>query len=181
MQSHYRVLVIGGAAVAGRLLHPAEPAPSTPPAVPAALADQPNLLLIVVDTLRADALSCYGGSVEATHICGLAEQEGTLFTGFSHASWTKPSFASLLTSTLPSTHNTMSKTSTLPPDLVMVSEALQQHGYATGGIVANIGELFATYWLRIQGVGDDSRPPAGQPLHCPVQHKQQCNARPEPP
>ncbi|MCX5737964.1 MAG: sulfatase-like hydrolase/transferase, partial [Proteobacteria bacterium] len=132
------VLVVGGGAVAGRALYPSAPVPPTPPAVPAALADKPNLLLIVIDTLRADALSCYGGSVDAKNICGIAEQGGTLFSAFSHASWTKPSFASILTSTLPSTHNTMSKTATLPQDLVMVSEALQQHGYATGGIVANI-------------------------------------------
>jgi arylsulfatase A-like enzyme/uncharacterized membrane protein YbhN (UPF0104 family) len=131
-------LVVGGGAIAGRALYPSAPAALTPPPVPAALAAKPNLLLIVIDTLRADALSCYGGSVEAKNICGIAEQGGTLFTGFSHASWTKPSFASILTSTLPSTHNTMSKTATLPQDLVMVSEALQQHGYATGGIVANI-------------------------------------------
>ena len=54
-------LVIGGGAIAGRALYPAAPPPPTPPPVPAALADKPNLLLIVIDTLRADALSCYGG------------------------------------------------------------------------------------------------------------------------
>lgn len=131
-------LVVGGSAIAGRALYPSVAAPPVPPPVPATLADKPNLLLIVIDTLRADALSCYGGPVDAKNICGVAEQDGTVFTGFAHASWTKPSFASILTSTLPSTHNTMSKTATLPQDLVMVSEALQQHGYATGGIVANI-------------------------------------------
>jgi arylsulfatase A-like enzyme len=104
----------------------------------APLADKPNLLLLVIDTLRADALSCYGGPVEAKHICGIAEDGGTVFTGFSHASWTKPSFASLLTSTLPSTHQTMAKTAALPAELELVSEALQKHGYSTGGIVANI-------------------------------------------
>ena len=92
----------------------------------------------MIDTLRADALSCYGGPVDATHICGVAAQDGTIFSAFSHASWTKPSFASILTSTLPSTHNTMSKTATLPQSLEMVSEVLQKHGYTTGGIVANI-------------------------------------------
>jgi arylsulfatase A-like enzyme/uncharacterized membrane protein YbhN (UPF0104 family) len=132
------VLVIGGGAVAGRALYPTAPLPPSPAPVSAALADKPNLLLIVVDTLRADVLSCYGGPVDTPNICGVAEQDGTIFTGFAHASWTKPSFASILTSTLPSTHNTMSKTSTLPPDIEMVSEVLQKHGYATGGIVANI-------------------------------------------
>lgn len=132
------VLVIGGGAIAGRALVPTATAPATPAGVPSALADKPNVLLIVIDTLRADALSCYGGSIDADAICGVAKEDGTIFTGFSHASWTKPSFASLLTSTLPSTHNTMSKTATLPPDLDLVSEVLQKHGYATGGIVANI-------------------------------------------
>jgi len=131
-------LVAGGGALAGSRLYPAQPAPPTPPPVPAALADKPNLLLIVIDTLRADALSCYGGAVDAKAICGFAGEDGTIFTGFSHASWTKPSFASILTSTLPSTHNTMSKTATLPQSLELVSEALQKYGYATGGIVANI-------------------------------------------
>jgi arylsulfatase A-like enzyme/uncharacterized membrane protein YbhN (UPF0104 family) len=131
-------LVVGGAAFAGRAFYPSAAPPPTPPPVPAALADKPNLILVVIDTLRADALSCYGGAVEATHICGVADHDGTLFTAFSHASWTKPSFASILTSTLPSTHNTMSKTATLPQDLVLISEALQQQHYATGGIVANI-------------------------------------------
>jgi arylsulfatase A-like enzyme len=106
--------------------------------VPAALAEQPNVLLIVVDTLRADVLSCYDGPVATPAICSLAEHGGTRFRGFSHASWTKPSFASLLTSTLPSTHGAMSKTATVPAALELVSESLHTRGYATGGIVSNI-------------------------------------------
>jgi arylsulfatase A-like enzyme/uncharacterized membrane protein YbhN (UPF0104 family) len=134
----FAAIAIVGGAVAGRAFYPSPPPPPVPAAVPATLADKPNVVLIVIDTLRADALSCYGGPVDAKSICGVAAQDGTVFTGFAHASWTKPSFASILTSTLPSTHNTMSKTATLPQDLVLISEALQQHGYATGGIVANI-------------------------------------------
>jgi arylsulfatase A-like enzyme len=96
------------------------------------------VLLIVVDTLRADVLSCYGGPVEAPHLCGLGESGGTRFKGFAHASWTKPSFASLLSSSLPSSHGAMSKTAALPDGVELVSESLQAHGYATGGIVSNI-------------------------------------------
>jgi len=118
-------LVGGGGALAGNALYPAKPAPPAPPPVPAALADRPNVLLLVIDTLRADELSCYGGAVEAKALCGITDEDGTRFHAFSHASWTKPSFASILTSTLPSTHNTTSKTATLPPALELVSEALQ--------------------------------------------------------
>ncbi|HEY8492547.1 MAG TPA: sulfatase, partial [Myxococcota bacterium] len=130
-------LVGGGGALAARAIAPPPAAPAAPPAVPPALAERPNVLLIVIDTLRADVLSCYGGPVEAPNMCGLGE-EGTRFKGFAHASWTKPSFATLLSSTLPSTHGAMSKTAAVPEGVELVSETLQAHGYVTGGIVSNI-------------------------------------------
>jgi arylsulfatase A-like enzyme len=93
----------------------------------------------MVDTLRADHLSCYGSrEVETPALCSLATDGGSLFDGFSHASWTKPATASLLTSLLPSTHGAMAKTSVLPAETVLLAEALQQGGYATGGIASNI-------------------------------------------
>ena len=112
------------------------PAPAGP--VPAALASRPNLILVMVDTLRADHLSCYGAKdVKTPHVCGLAEDGGTLFNGFSHASWTKPATATLLTSLVPSSHQTMSKTAALPEGIETVAEALKAHGYETGGFVSN--------------------------------------------
>ena len=50
----------------------------------------------------------------------------------------KPATASLLTSTLPSTHVAMSKPSSLSQDLVLISEAMQDACYTTGGIVSNV-------------------------------------------
>ena len=132
------VLVVSGGALGARALRPAAGPPAAPPPVPADLAGRPNVILIVVDTLRADELSCYGGPVETPHLCGIAGEGGTQFTAFSQASWTKPSFASILTSTLPSTHGTMSKTAVLPASLELISEALKRRGYTTGGIVSNI-------------------------------------------
>ena len=106
--------------------------------IPAALENQPNVILIMVDTLRADHLSCYGGSLETPNICSLMEEGGSRFQGFSAASWTKPATASLLTSLLPSSHNAMSKPSTLSPDVELISEVLKERGYTTGGIASNI-------------------------------------------
>jgi arylsulfatase A-like enzyme/uncharacterized membrane protein YbhN (UPF0104 family) len=132
------VLAVAGAA-AGRALVPARAERPPPPPVPAALAERPNLILVMVDTLRADHLSCYGSrEVETPAICSLAEDGGTLFDGFSHASWTKPAAASLLTSLLPSSHGAVAKTSVLPAETVLLAEAMQQGGYATGGIASNI-------------------------------------------
>ncbi|HEY8153862.1 MAG TPA: sulfatase-like hydrolase/transferase [Myxococcota bacterium] len=130
---------VAGGALAGRALAPEPAARPAPPPVPAALAKRPNVILVMVDTLRADHLSCYGSrEVETPALCSLAADGGTIFDGFSHASWTKPAAASLLTSLLPSTHGAVAKTSVLPAEVVMLAEAMQQGGYATGGIASNI-------------------------------------------
>ena len=105
--------------------------------IAAALQDKPNVILVMVDTLRADHLSCYGAEIETPNLCRIAN-EGTTYQGFSHASWTKPATASLLTSTLPSTHRAISKPASLSPDLTLISEAMQAGGYTTGGIVSNV-------------------------------------------
>ena len=131
-------LVVGGGFVWAAAAAPEPAPPADPPPVAAALADKPNVILVMVDTLRADHLSCYGHpTIRTPNLCRLAD-EGSLFQGFSHASWTKPATASLLTSTVPSTHQAMSKPSTLSPEIDMISEVLKRAGYATGGIVSNI-------------------------------------------
>src|SRR5262245_20849644 len=132
------VVCVAGA-VTGRALVPPRAALPAPPPIPTELADRPNLILVMVDTLRADHLSCYGSrEVETPAICSLAADGGTIFDAYSHASWTKPAAASLLTSLLPSTHGAMSKTAVLPAEAVLLAEAMQQGGYATGGIASNI-------------------------------------------
>lgn len=131
------VAVAGGVVAAPRMVVP-KTLPPIPEQTPAHLAQRPNVILIMVDTLRADQLSCHGGPVEAKALCGLAADGGSIFTAFSHASWTKPASASLLTSLLPSSHGAMSKTASLSPQAVLVSEAMKEHGYVTGGIVSNI-------------------------------------------
>jgi arylsulfatase A-like enzyme len=106
-------------------------------AIPDGLRTKPNIILVMVDTLRADHLSCYGSDLETPNLCRLAKG-GTIYKAFSHASWTKPATASLLTSTLPSTHMAVSKPARLSGDLTLISEAMQAGGYTTGGIVSNV-------------------------------------------
>jgi arylsulfatase A-like enzyme len=131
-------LVVAGGAVASRTVDTIAIETDAPPAVPAALAERPNLVLVMVDTLRADHLSCYGATDVATpHLCSLAEDGGTIYDGFSHASWTKPSTATLLTSLHATSHQTMSKPSAVPGEIETVAEVLQEHGYTTGGFVSN--------------------------------------------
>lgn len=123
--------------VLSAILSPASAQPSGGDGIAAGLKQKPNVILVMVDTLRADHLSCYGADIETPNLCRLAE-DGTVYKAFSHASWTKPATASLLTSTLPSTHRAIAKPSTLSEDLTLISEAMQAAGYTTGGIVSNV-------------------------------------------
>jgi uncharacterized protein (TIRG00374 family) len=131
--------LVGGAAIAAAQLTPPSVAPAHGAPVPAALAERPNVLLIMIDTLRGDHVGCDAASpVETPALCSLVESDGTRFFGFSHASWTKPSAASLLSGLLPSTHGATSKTASIPPGVVMLAEAMQERGYETGAVVSNI-------------------------------------------
>ena len=130
-------LVCAGGAVAMGGVDLVSTEKAAPPAIPASLEDRPNLILVMVDTLRADHLSCYGGPVPTPNLCRIATDGGTIYSGFSHASWTKPATATLLTSLLPTSHQTMSKPSALNDDIDTVAEVLQGSGYRTGGIVSN--------------------------------------------
>jgi arylsulfatase A-like enzyme len=118
----------------------------------------PNLLLITIDTLRADRLACYGGPPDVGEaICALADG-GTRFAwAFSAAAHTAPSVASLLTSRYPSHHGvTQRASSRLRPTDTTVAELLGAVGYTTAAIVSNpildpvrnFGQGFAVYEVR---------------------------------
>jgi arylsulfatase len=105
----------------------------------------PNVLLVVVDSLRADHLSCYGHErVTSPALDDLAAQ-GVLFThAYATAPWTKPSVASILSGLQPSAHGAQRLPGSLSPRLPSLPEALAQRGYATGGVVSHslIGSRF---------------------------------------
>jgi arylsulfatase A-like enzyme len=101
-------------------------------------ADAGNVLLIVVDTLRADHLPAYGYSRGKTPHLDALTNEGVVFEHFfANSSWTRPSFASILTGRYASSHQTMRKSDSLPNAIVTLPEALQDAGYATVGVVTN--------------------------------------------
>lgn len=99
---------------------------------------RPNVLLVVLDTTRADYLSCYGYPAPTTpHLDRLAA-EGTLYRrAFATDFWTLPSHASLLTGLYPGAAGATSETSQLPAAAVTLAERLRQAGYATGAVVRN--------------------------------------------
>ncbi len=100
---------------------------------------RPNLLLVSVDTLRADRLECYGGPAGVGRaMCGLATG-GTRFEwALSTAPSTSPSVASLLTSLHVSQHRlTQNIETALADEALSVAEALRDAGYTTAAFVSN--------------------------------------------
>jgi len=116
-----------------------------PPARPAAPAGAPNVVLIVVDTLRADHLSCYGYTgIRTPHIDRLAGDGLRYANTFSQASWTRPSIATILSGLYPSSHGAIHKADILPDRVDTLAENLQRFGYRTVGFAdnANISQAF---------------------------------------
>ncbi len=101
--------------------------------------DLPDILLIVADTLRADALSCYGGSTRRTPALDALAAGGVRFAdATAQASWTNPSTASLLTGVHPHEHGMVGYRGRIRPEVRTLAEALSARGYYTAGIVANL-------------------------------------------
>lgn len=98
----------------------------------------PNVLFIVVDTLRADHLPEWGyARAKAPNLERFSQDAVRFEHAFSNASWTRPSFASILSGRYPGSHRTMAKSDSLPDELVTMPEALQAGGYTTLGVVTN--------------------------------------------
>jgi len=104
----------------------------------------PNIVLIVMDTARADRLSCYGhGRPTSPNIDALAA-EGALFeSAYSAGGWTLPSHASLFTSRYPSAHGLNLVGDRLAAGTPTLAGQLKGLGYRTAGITNNsfIGKL----------------------------------------
>ncbi|HZM00637.1 MAG TPA: sulfatase [Planctomycetota bacterium] len=99
----------------------------------AAPARQPNVLLIVLDTLRTDHMSGYGYALPTTpNLDALATQGVQFMDCTAQAAWTGPSMISLMTG-LPIFNSLMN----LPADFPVLAESFQRAGYRTGAVVAN--------------------------------------------
>ncbi len=112
-------------------------------APPLEVAERPqpirNVVVLLIDTLRADRLQPYNPAsrVETPTFTRLAN-EGVLFEQAQTVeNWTKPSCASVLTGLSPSTHGAKTSEARLPASAELLSEALHAQGFATGSFIAN--------------------------------------------
>jgi len=118
--------------------------PPTPPqgeAVPASATRSrpPNVVFYLVDTLRADHLSCYGQKPGLTPRMDALAADGVRFQNVTAQScWTKPSVASIFTSLPPVEHACQDFGSKLVDSLDTLPECFQRAGYRVQGVVTNV-------------------------------------------
>ena len=97
-----------------------------------------DVIVVVVDTLRADRLGRYGNPRGLTPTLDRLADRGVRFAhAYAPASWTMPSVASLFTSRLPLQHQVRDFDSRLPDSEVTVAERLSAAGVAAAGFTAN--------------------------------------------
>ena len=100
----------------------------------------PNLVLIVIDTMRADRLSCYGYKENRTpNIDALANRGVLMDRAVSHVPITLPSFSTIMTSRLPPTNGVHYNGGFYLDDSALtLAEILGERGYSSAAVVASI-------------------------------------------
>ena len=137
---HDRLVEIPPEATGACSVHIEAPGPVAlgPCEIVPARAEKPNVLIFLIDALRLDHVGCYGYDRETTpHIDAFAEDALRFTQLMPQASWTRPSVASLLTSTYPPVHGATMARSEVNAGLPFLSARIRQAGYSTEGFVAN--------------------------------------------
>ncbi len=96
-----------------------------------------NLLLITIDTLRADYLGCYGAPAAATDVLDSLAVAGTVFLAtHSPTNRTLPSHASILTARYARSHGVHENTDLLPEGFPTLAEVLSENGWSTAAVIS---------------------------------------------
>jgi arylsulfatase A-like enzyme len=111
--------------------------------IAASSADSPNVLLLILDTVRASSMSLYGASRPTTpRLAAWAARGVTFDQAYATAPWTLPSHASMFTGYYGSEHSA-DWTSALDETHRTLAQAMRDAKYATGGFVGNL--IYANY------------------------------------
>jgi arylsulfatase A-like enzyme len=97
----------------------------------------PTVVVFLLDTVRRDALGCYGHPADPTPNVDAVAADGVRFDqAVSTSGWTLPAVASLMTGTWPTIHGAMGRGVSLRPvrpELPMAAEVLKEAGFGTVG------------------------------------------------
>jgi arylsulfatase A-like enzyme len=127
------VLALAGVSAAVRAVSVRRAESSLPPAAPGA----PNVLIIILDTVRGLSMSVYGYQRPTTPELERLASQGVVFErAVATAPWTGPSHAGILTGRWANQVSTL-RPAVLDPGIPTLTEALRDLGYRTGGFIAN--------------------------------------------
>ncbi len=98
--------------------------------------NRPNVLLVTLDTLRADHLACYGNKVIKTPCLDSIANDGTLFkNAFAQSPLTTPSHCTIMTSTYQARHGAFNGVA-MRRGFPTLAQVLQKNGYITAAFVS---------------------------------------------
>ena len=106
---------------------------------------RPNVLIYVIDALRADHLGCYGYPRPTSPAIDAFAAQATLFeNAFAQSSWTKSTMGSVFSGMGPSRHGANSATDILPEEIETLAERVGKLGWQTAGFITNgvVSSLF---------------------------------------
>jgi len=100
---------------------------------------RPNVLLVTLDTVRADRIGCYGYSRAKTpHLDALANRGVRFSRAYAHTPYTLPSHATILTGKYPDAHGVhVNFQGSIHPEALTLTEILRRDGYRTAAFVAS--------------------------------------------
>ena len=99
----------------------------------------PDIILISIDTLRADHLSCYGYERRTSPFIDTLAQKGIRFLDArSPSPWTLPTHTTMLTGLHPHSHGVVDDSMHRGDDVLMLAEAMKEQGYDTAGFVSSL-------------------------------------------
>jgi arylsulfatase A-like enzyme len=143
----------GGLTLQGpTLVAPTTHAPSLPDdvSVPDPVFPKPtNVLIYLIDTLRADHLGVYGYDLDTSpHLDAFAKDSVVFTDARAQSSWTRSSVASIFTGLHPRSHNVNGRADKLSPRALTLSTLLSASGYQTTGIITN-GNVSKSFGFEI--------------------------------
>ena len=133
----------------GRVSSSSEKNSAEPSQITSAAPIRPRLIILIsIDTLRADHLSLYGYPRMTSPNLDLFALEGASFEDASSvAPWTLPAHASMLTGLYPMTHGVIEPGRKLPKDIPTLAKLLGDHGWRTAAAVNSAWLLRKTHEL----------------------------------
>lgn len=114
---------------------------------------KPNIVIIVLDAVRAQNLSFYGYHRNTTPFLSSIEQDLAIYkNAISSSYWTMPSIASLFTGMYTSGHGLVVDGDKIDRSLVTLPVLLRQYGYRCAGFVRNV---YVSEYSGLDGIFDD--------------------------